>query len=113
MFCIFVQGVKLSNIIKDVALNEAKDKVVHPVLESMEIIRKATSDEGEGDIPDCASKGHLLLPLATFTSECKISLSHRVLAGKHGAYSYLIRLLKQAKVCPIVYKPRIFVISCS
>ncbi|XP_018021493.1 armadillo repeat-containing protein 6 [Hyalella azteca] len=92
------QGVLLANIIKEVKLDANNEKVVHPVLESLEVIKSATSDDR--DEPDChatTAPVDLLGALTTFSDECKISLPHRVLATKYGAYSYLMRLLKQAK----------------
>ncbi|KAF2351505.1 Armadillo-type fold [Trinorchestia longiramus] len=92
------QGVLLSNIIKNVKLDENNEKILHPVLRSLEQIKLTTSEES--DVPDCrpvVAVAALQEPLQTFTAECRLSLCHRVLATKYGAYSYLIRLLKQVK----------------
>lgn len=80
------QGVLLTNIIKNVSLNPAKDAVVHPILEALEQIKlAATGAEGTA-------------PLATFTEQCKVSLPHRVMAASNGAYPCLLGMARDYKM---------------
>lgn len=87
----------LSNIILKVSLSANKDRIIHPILEALKVIKRATLQES--DAISVARLAEVLTePLTTFISECKLSLAHRVMASNNGAYSSLIQLIMISKV---------------
>ncbi|XP_027212248.2 armadillo repeat-containing protein 6 [Penaeus vannamei] len=81
------QGVHLGTIVKNMHLSEDKKSIVHDILVALEKIKcAADGSPTESDIVE---------PLATFSTECKVSVAHRVLANNNNAYEILIKLIKK------------------
>ena len=79
----------MTNIITEVSLGPDNDKIVHPILEALE------------EIHSCVLATSCDLCVATldrFTEQARLSLAHRVMGTKHGAYSDLMAVIKMAKV---------------
>uniref|UniRef100_A0A6A7FR70 Armadillo repeat-containing protein 6-like n=2 Tax=Hirondellea gigas TaxID=1518452 RepID=A0A6A7FR70_9CRUS len=95
------QGVLLSNIIKNVSLSDNQDAIVHPILNALEELRLVNSSS------DSPALEQVSAPITTFRKECELSLCHRVMAAKKGAYDVLIRLINKSRnnvevLCPLL-----------
>lgn len=86
-----LQGVHLGTIVKNMHLSKDKKSIVHEILFALDKIKcAADGSPNEHEIAE---------PLATFTTECKVSVAHRVLANNNNAYEALIKLIKKVQVC--------------
>lgn len=95
------QGVHLGIIVKD-GKPSADNKVMeHSILVALQQVKSALGAAGNGS----PSLKEVEEPLATFTTACKMSVAHRVLASKHGAYDTLLKLIKQSQDKPEVLCP--------
>ncbi|XP_053665050.1 armadillo repeat-containing protein 6 homolog [Anopheles marshallii] len=78
------QGIHLGNIIKD--LNVNPDTGVPLLNESIEELKRLTETKD-------ADPQMVFQHLAVITEECKLSVPHRVLAAKLGAYEFIVKRL--------------------
>ncbi|EAT35562.1 AAEL012273-PA [Aedes aegypti] len=86
------QGINLSNIIKDLNLNA--DSGVPLLNEALEWLKSRQANLG-GENPEDVCK-----QLEALSSECKLSVPHRVLAAKLGAYEMVVEILDKEKELP-------------
>lgn len=80
------QGINLANIIKDLSVNP--ETGVPLLNESVEYLRTCELTAG-------SAKEQICTHLATVVAECKLSVPHRVLAAKLGAYDLVVGTLEK------------------
>lgn len=95
------QGVHLGIIVKDGKLSADKKSIEHDILIALGQLKTAVAAAANGS----PSLEEVKEPLATFTTACKVSVAHRVLANNNGAYDTLLKLIKQCQgdttlLCP-------------
>ncbi|XP_011498450.1 PREDICTED: armadillo repeat-containing protein 6 homolog [Ceratosolen solmsi marchali] len=83
------QGVDLTNIIKDLALNDSTDDIISSIKKLSEYSTAA----------ECK---HMTIILNTLMSELEKDIARRVFAGKNGAYTTLLQVLTNFKDKPII-----------
>uniref|UniRef100_A0A8D8HL46 Armadillo repeat-containing protein 6 homolog n=1 Tax=Culex pipiens TaxID=7175 RepID=A0A8D8HL46_CULPI len=80
------QGINLANIIQD--LNVNPETGVPLLKEAVEYLRST-------ELTSAANKAQICGHLATVVAECKLSVPHRVLAAKLGAYELIVGTLEK------------------
>uniref|UniRef100_A0A8D8BTU0 Armadillo repeat-containing protein 6 homolog n=1 Tax=Culex pipiens TaxID=7175 RepID=A0A8D8BTU0_CULPI len=80
------QGINLANIIQD--LNVNPETGVPLLNEAVEYLRST-------ELTSAANKEQICGHLATVVAECKLSVPHRVLAAKLGAYELIVGTLEK------------------
>ncbi|CAL4172295.1 unnamed protein product [Meganyctiphanes norvegica] len=81
------QGVLLANIVKNMTLSEDKKALQHEILVSLDKIRAVV--DGKAELPKLDE------PLKSFTSQCKCSLAHRVMATKHNSHATILKVIEK------------------
>ncbi|XP_076066743.1 armadillo repeat-containing protein 6 isoform X2 [Oratosquilla oratoria] len=80
------QGILLSNIVKNMRISE-EGSMVHDILEALKSIKEFKNSDATVEIPTES--------FSTFTAQCKLSIAHRMLATKEGAYPVLTEVLEK------------------
>lgn len=88
---IFFQGVDLSNIIKDLSLNNATDDITSCIKKLSECAKTAEHE-------------HATPLLNKLKSEMDKDIARRVFAGKNGAYSTLLDVITSCKNEPLLLR---------